>query len=190
MSQPELFSASLSLPEGFAYAPDFLSAAQEQELLERIRALPFEQAHYKQWHARRRIVSFGGRYDFSRNELLAAPPIPEFLLPLRTQVAHWAALSPAAIEHAMIAEYHPGTPLGWHRDVPSFEAIAGISLHGRARLRFRPWPAPAARRVTHAINLEPRSAYAMRGIARWGWQHAVSPTAELRYSITFRTRRS
>lgn len=190
MSQQELFSASLSLPEGFAYAPDFLSAAQEQELLERIRALPFEQAHYKQWHARRRIVSFGGRYDFSRNELLAAPPIPEFLLPLRTQVAHWAALSPAAIEHAMIAEYHPGTPLGWHRDVPSFEAIAGISLHGRARLRFRPWPAPAARRVTRAINLEPRSAYAMRGIARWGWQHAVSPTAELRYSITFRTRRS
>lgn len=32
-----------------------------------------------------------------------------------------------------------------------------------------------------------RSAYAMRGAARWKWQHAISPTKELRYSITFRT---
>jgi alkylated DNA repair dioxygenase AlkB len=190
VTQQELFAASVRLPEGFAYAPDFLSATQEQDLLERIRALPFQEAHYKQWRARRRIVSFGGRYDFGRNELLPAPPLPEFLLPLRAQVAHWAALSPAAIEHAMIAEYQPGTPLGWHRDVPSFEAIAGISLHGRARLRFRPWPPAAGRRAARAITLEPRSAYAIRGAARWGWQHAVSPTQELRYSITFRTRRS
>jgi len=28
----------------------------------------------------------------------------------------------------------------------------------------------------------------MRGAARRQWQHAVSPTRELRYSITFRTR--
>jgi alkylated DNA repair dioxygenase AlkB len=189
VTQQELFGASAPLPDGFAYAPDFLSATQEQELLEAIRALPFEQAHYRQWRARRRIVSFGGRYDFARNELLSAPPIPAFLLPLRAQVAQWAALSPQAIEHAMIAEYRPGTPLGWHRDVPSFEAIAGISLHGRARLRFRPWPPAQGGRAARAINLEPRSAYAMRGAARWGWQHAVSPTPELRYSITFRTRR-
>ena len=38
------------------------------------------------------------------------------------------------------------------------------------------------------IDLEPRSAYLMRGAARWQWQHALSPTRELRYSITFRTR--
>ena len=38
-----------------------------------------------------------------------------------------------------------------------------------------------------AIDLPPRSAYIMRGAARWNWQHAVSPTRELRYSITFRT---
>ncbi len=190
MTQQELFAASLRWPEGFAYAPDFLSATQEQELLERIRVLPFQEAHYKQWRARRRIVSFGGRYDFARNELLPAPPIPEFLMPLREQVAHWAALSLAAIEHAMIAEYQPGTPLGWHREVPSFEAIVGVSLHGRARLRLRPWPPAAGRRAARAINLEPRSVYAMRGVARWGWQHAVAPTQELRYSLTFRTRRS
>jgi hypothetical protein len=37
------------------------------------------------------------------------------------------------------------------------------------------------------MDLEPRSAYSITGHARWGWQHAISPTKELRYSITFRT---
>lgn len=90
----------------------------------------------------------------------------------------------------MIAEYRPSTPLGWHRDVPQFEDVLGVSLLGHARLRFRPWPPAPGRRATWKIHLEPRSAYLMRGAARWQWQHAVSPTRELRYSITFRTRNS
>jgi alkylated DNA repair dioxygenase AlkB len=87
----------------------------------------------------------------------------------------------------MIAEYLPGTPLGWHRDVPQFEQIIGVSLLGHARLRFRPYPPAAGQRTMFVIDLPPRSAYIMRGSARWNWQHAVSPTRELRYSITFRT---
>jgi hypothetical protein len=35
----------------------------------------------------------------------------------------------------------------------------------------------------------PRSIYLLRGTARWGWQHSVSPTKLLRYSITLRTSR-
>ena len=89
----------------------------------------------------------------------------------------------------MVAEYQPSTPLGWHRDVPDFEVVMGVSLLGRARLRFRPWPPKPNARTTFAVELEPRSAYVMRDEARWHWQHAVSPTKELRYSITFRTKR-
>jgi alkylated DNA repair dioxygenase AlkB len=88
----------------------------------------------------------------------------------------------------MVAEYPPATPLGWHRDVPDFELIMGVSLLGHARLRFRPWPPKPNARTTFAIELAPRSAYVLRDEARWHWQHAVSPTKELRYSITFRTR--
>ena len=55
-------------------------------------------------------------------------------------------------------------------------------------MRFRPWPPAAGQRATWKIDLEPRSAYQIRGAARWQWQHAVSPTPALRYSITFRTR--
>jgi alkylated DNA repair dioxygenase AlkB len=188
--QAELFAPARSLPEGFVYAPDFLSPASERELLEEIRKLEFREAQYKEWRARRRVVAFGGSYDFSRNRLAPAPPIPEFLHALRADAAAWAALASARIEHAMIAEYRPDTPLGWHRDVPDFEEVIGISLLGHARMRFRPWPPRANERSRWAIELEPRSIYLLRGPARWQWQHAVSPTKELRYSITFRTRRS
>jgi alkylated DNA repair dioxygenase AlkB len=190
VSQQELFTASPPLPDGLTYAPDFLTTAQEGQLLEVIRALPFEQAQYKEWRARRRIVSFGGRYDFSSNELTPAPAIPQFLYPLRAALAGWAGVPVARIAHAMIAEYQPGAPLGWHRDVPQFEDVMGVSLLGHARLRFRPWPPKTGERTTFALDLEPRSAYVLRRAARWEWQHAVSPTKELRYSITFRTRRA
>jgi alkylated DNA repair dioxygenase AlkB len=189
VSQQELFGARANLPSGFVYAAQFVDVTQEARLIEIIRTLPFKEAQYKQWQARRRVVSFGGRYDFTRNELTPAPPIPDFLLPLRAQLAHWAGLEAECIGHAMIAEYQPGTPLGWHRDVPQFESIAGVSLQGHARLRFRPWPPKPAARTQCAIELEPRSAYVLQGAARWSWQHALSPTKELRYSVTFRTRR-
>jgi alkylated DNA repair dioxygenase AlkB len=185
--QAQLLKSAPAWPAGFAYVPEFLSVAQEGELLELIRALPFEAAQYKEWRARRRIVSFGGRYDFTQHELTPAPPIPPFLHPLRAQLAAWAGIPEERLQHAVIAEYQPGTPLGWHRDVPHFEDVLGLSLLGRARLRFRPWPPAAGARATWKIDLEPRSAYQMRGVVRWRWQHAVSPTHELRYSITFRT---
>ena len=188
MIQAQLFATSPAAPPGFTYAPEFLGIAQEAQLLEVIRALPFEAAQYKEWRARRRIVSFGGRYDYSQNELHTAPPIPGFLCPLRTQLARWSGIAEGRMQHATIAEYRPGTQLGWHRDVPEFEDVLGISLLGHARLRFRSWPPASGQRATWKIDLEPRSAYQLRGPARWQWQHAVSPTRELRYSITFRTR--
>lgn len=188
MIQAQLFAAPPAWPPGFTYVPQFLSIEQEAQLLEVIRTLPFEEAQYKEWRARRRIVSYGGRYDFTQQELTRAPPIPQFLQPLRTQLATWAGIPEERIQHAMIAEYRRSTPLGWHRDVPQFEDVMGVSLLGHARLRFRPWPPASGQRATGKIDLEPRSAYLMRGPARWQWQHAVSPTRELRYSITFRTR--
>jgi alkylated DNA repair dioxygenase AlkB len=190
MVQRELFAPPRAVPEGFTYAADFLSAAEEGELLGAIGELKLAPAKYKEWHARRRVVSFGGSYDFNRNELKAAPPIPEFLHDLRGRIARWGGIAAERIQHAMIAEYSPGSPLGWHRDVPQFEEVFGVSLLGHARLRFRPWPPRSGERSAYVLELEPRSAYALRGAARWQWQHAISPTRELRYSITFRTRRA
>ena len=188
MSQTQLFPAP-TFAEGFAYEPGFLSADEEQLLLERIRELPLANAQYKQFSAKRRVVSYGGRYDYNKNELNAADPIPQFLHPLRQRVANWAGCSPEDFTHALVAEYAEGVQLGWHRDVPDFERVAGVSLLSAARMRFRRYP-PSPREKSLAIELAPRSVYRMQGEARWGWQHSVPPVPALRYSITFRTLRT
>jgi alkylated DNA repair dioxygenase AlkB len=177
-------------PDGFRYEESFLGVAEEAQLLADLAPLPFRSAPYKEWTAKRRIVSYGGRYDFGRNELLTAPPIPEFLGPLRLRVAAWAGLAAERLTHAAISEYRSGTQLGWHRDVPQFDEVIGVSLLGYARMRFRPYPPEKGQRGVFALDLAPRSVYLLSGAARWHWQHAISPTPALRYSVTFRTRRA
>jgi alkylated DNA repair dioxygenase AlkB len=188
VKQADLFASGPALPAGFTYRTEFLTAAEEAALLEIFATLPFQEAKYKQFTAKRRIVTYGGRYDFSSNELLPAGPIPEFLYALRERIAEFSGIPVAQLTHAAIAEYRAGTQLGWHRDVPDFEKITGVSLAGTARMRLRPYPPKKGRRdLTLAIDLEPRSVYAIEGEARSAWQHAISPTKELRYSITMRT---
>lgn len=178
-------------PDGFQYRDDFLGRAEEAALLRALQAMPLAPAQYKGYTARREVVSFGGRFDYDTNTLLPGDPVPEVLWPLRARLAGWVGLPADAFEHALVARYAPGTPLGWHRDVPDFEVVAGVSLAGFARMRLRPYP-PVPLREAPAldVDLAPRSIYVMRGAARWDWQHSVAPTEALRWSITFRTRRS
>ena len=184
--QSELFD-EYGGPDGLLYRPRFLSSDEEGELLDAIRALPLREAEYKQWKAKRRIVSYGARYDFDRNELEPAGPVPVFLELLRRRISAETRLAEDALAYALVAEYRPGVQLGWHRDVPNFGDVVGVSLLGPARMRFRPYPPTGRRRAMFALDLEPRSLYVLTGDARWRWQHAISPTKTLRYSITFRT---
>jgi alkylated DNA repair dioxygenase AlkB len=189
MKQGELFRIPQALPRGFVYQPDFINREEEVFLLDEIRNLPLAEAKYKEYTAKRRIVSYGGTYDYSNNELMPAGPIPPFLHPLRERIAAWVNVPATRFGHALIAEYKTGTQLGWHRDVPEFEMIVGVSLAGYCRMRLRRYPPKSGRATeTLSLDLEPRSVYSMRGEARWGWQHSVPPTKTLRYSITFRTR--
>ena len=183
--QVELFGGVPALPEGFIFATDFISVEEERALLGAIGNVQLEQAKYKAYTARRRIAYFGFGYDFSANRLGEAPPAPAFLEPLRDKVARWMGVAPAALEQALLTEYRPGTPLGWHRDAPDFERVAGVSLGGWARMRLRRYPPAKDKPIV--VELAPRSAYQMTGTARWGWQHSIAPMRELRYSITFRT---
>ena len=187
MTQAALF-ADAALPPGFAYAEGFLSEEAERAALAAIARLDLREARYKQYTARRRVASFGAGYDFDANELTPAPTLAPFLEPLRDQAARWAGVDPLEFGYALVAEYRPGTPLGWHRDVPQFESILGLSLGSPCTMRLRRYP-PRAGEPIFTLRLAPRSVYALRGEARWAWQHAIAPTPALRYSITFRTRR-
>lgn len=192
MSQSDLFGTpGPQLPEGMRFEDDFLSPEEEAHLIAIVERLPLANMKYQQYEALRRVVSYGGRYDFSAQRLNAAEPLPAWLDPLRRRAGAWAGVAPEAFTQALVAEYQPGTPLGWHRDVPDFEDIVGISLGNDAVMRFRPYPHEKGRRGdVLKITLPPRSIYLLRGASRWAWQHTVSPTKALRYSITLRTARN
>lgn len=178
------------LPQGMIYQGDFLTTAEEQNLVALIRGWPLKAMRYKAYTARRRVLSFGGAYDFNADRLRQAPPIPAELEPLRARVAAWIGAKPEAFTQVLVAEYAEGTPLGWHRDVPDFQDIVGVSLLNEALLRLRPWPhEPGKRDGVIKLAIQPRSIYLLRGPARWAWQHSVAPTASLRYSVTLRTAR-
>jgi alkylated DNA repair dioxygenase AlkB len=190
VAQSELFEAEdQALPNGLVYRPEFLSVDEEAALLEAIARLPLHEARYKSYTARRRVASFGSSYDFDAHELQRGGPLPAAFEPLRTRLAQWMGVAAEDLAgNALVAEYRPGTPLGWHRDVPDFERVAGVSLASACRMRFRPYPPNAPRRAqVRTLELAPRSAYLLQGESRWGWQHSIAPTPALRYSITFRT---
>lgn len=184
--QQALFDGEPAGPPGFHYERDFIDSDEERRLLEAISGLPLREADYHGYTAKRRIVSFGAGYDFDANALRAAPPVPPFLHPLRARVAARLGLQAEAFTQALVSEYRPGTRLGWHRDVPDFARVAGVSLGTPCRMRFRPYP-PERGGPVLVLELAPRSMYAFAGAARWKWQHGILPTPGLRYSITFRT---
>jgi alkylated DNA repair dioxygenase AlkB len=185
------------VPAGFHHREDFITPEEESALAGEIQRVEFADFEMRGVIARRRVAFFGHSYDAGR---AASPPIPDFLLPLRARVAVWARLEPDAFAMALINEYRPGAPIGWHRDAPQYAIVAGISLLSACRMRFRPYLSPttaarvraeggARRTMTHEIILEPRSAYLMAGESRNAYEHHIPAVQTLRYSITFRTLR-
>src|SRR5262245_29944113 len=142
-------------PPGFDYRENFIAADEETALLEEIAKVTFSEFEMRGVVARRRVAFFGQSYDGGEVQ-----PFPGFLVPLRKRVAAWAGLEEEAFAMALINEYPPGAPIGWHRDAPQYDIVAGISLLSGCRLRFRPYRPPATtvppgvrRTATHEIVL-------------------------------------
>ena len=70
-------------PEGLRYRADLLDAAEESTLVDQVRQLPFRAFEFHGFTGKRRVVSFGFRYDYEQETSLPAEPIPPFLLALR-----------------------------------------------------------------------------------------------------------
>jgi hypothetical protein len=190
-SQPSLFAPAV--PSGFRYQAGLITVAEEQALAAEITRVDFGPFVMRGVEARRRVAFFGASYGRE-----GAPPMPGFLIELREKVAAWAGIDASAFGMALINEYRPGSPIGWHRDAPQYDVVAGVSLLSSCRMKFRPYVRPSElaggtagrRNATHEVLLEPRSVYLMTGDARSSFEHHIPPVSALRYSVTFRSRRS
>jgi alkylated DNA repair dioxygenase AlkB len=185
--QTDLFAAHTKLPEGFRYAAGVLSHDFESSLIARIRELPFQPFEFHGFLGKRRIVSFGWKYDFTDRLIRKVDDMPAFLHPLRDIAARFADLRPESLQQCLVTEYEAGAGIGWHRDKPEYGDVVGISLLSACPLRLRRKAGAKWERIT--IDVEPRSAYLLRGPSRTEWEHSIDAVEELRYSITFRNLR-
>jgi hypothetical protein len=183
----------VDLPAGFQFRDQFITPAEEHRLLEHINTIEFATFEMRGVVAKRRVAFFGASYDRAEGP---SPPIPDFLTDIRAKLASWAGVEADAFAMALINEYRPGAPIGWHRDAPQYDIVSGVSLLSTCTMRLRPYLSPSEaaksgrRRVTtHELELTPRSAYVMSGDARSRYEHSIPAVTALRYSITFRTLR-
>jgi alkylated DNA repair dioxygenase AlkB len=185
---------ALKALEGLRYRQELIQLNDEVELVAHLQNLSFEEFDFHGFKGKRRVVSFGWRYDYSGSQLRRANDIPDFLLPLRSQAATFAGMQPAELQHVLVTEYAPGAGIGWHRDKAVFGQVIGVSLLSPCVLRFRrkmgesSSPEERRRKQWERVNLfaEPRSAYFLSGPARLDWEHSILRVDELRYAITFR----
>ena len=181
-------AAGPTLPEGFRYQGDVISPDEERAIVARVRELPLREFEFHGYTGKRRVVSFGWRYDFSDRVLHRTDDIPAFLLALREKAASFAGLAPNALQHVLVTEYSEGAAIGWHRDKDVFGDIVGISLLSPCTFRLRRKRGTKWERAS--IIVEPRSAYLLRGPSRTEWEHSIPGVEALRYSITFRNLRA
>jgi alkylated DNA repair dioxygenase AlkB len=149
-----------------------------------IQTLPLQPFQFGEFEGKRRVASFGFRYDYDLRQLKRAEPIPNWLAEIVANVETFGG--PATrIQQVLCTEYGVGVGIGWHRDKPHFDEIFGLSLGSACKFRFRKRAAKTWDRFT--IDAEARSLYVMTGASRQIWEHSIPAVEAPRYSITFRT---
>jgi hypothetical protein len=70
--QPSLFPIRISegLPEGFEYCEQAISSEHESRVLAQLADLSFKEFQFRGFEGKRRVVSFGWRYDFNDHKVL------------------------------------------------------------------------------------------------------------------------
>lgn len=186
----ELFPVPRKLPEGFTYEENFLSPAEESELLKVSAGIEVRPMIFQGYEAKRKTASFGYDYSFDSRKLTKGRETPAGLHWLIEKVAAHINIPADAIAEVLVTEYPIGSVINWHRDAPPFDIIAGISLASDCTFKLRPHDKQKqTRKATISLPVRRRSLYVMSGVSRDEWQHSTAPVEQVRYSITLRTLR-
>jgi alkylated DNA repair dioxygenase AlkB len=172
--QFSLFADRLSGPEGLRYAEEFVSPAAEKTLIGHIAALPLQPFQFGRYEGKRRVASFGFRYDYTMRRLEEADPIPEWLGSIIEKVDAFGGPG-TRIGQVLCTEYDVGVGIGWHRDKPHFDRVFGLSLGSACKFRFRRAAYTKWERGTAAFDLHDVGAVA----AGLGTQHPCRRGAAL-----------
>jgi alkylated DNA repair dioxygenase AlkB len=183
-----LFPREPSFPPGFSYYPDFITEAEETELLKTIFEIELHSFHFQGYEAKRRVASFGYDWNFEKRQLSKGKEMPAVFDWLIEKTANHIAIVKNDFAELLVTEYPVGSVINWHRDAPPFNIIAGISLASDCIFRLRPYEKSRQQRGSLiSFPVQPRSLYMIRDKARTDWEHSTAPVKAVRYSITLRS---
>lgn len=169
--QLALFSRESAGPLGLRYQTDFISEDEETGLIARIRELPLAPFQFGAFEGKRRVASFGWRFDYSVQRLEQADKLPAWITPFLPRIEAFASLPSRTVRQVLCTEYDQGVGIGWHRDKLHFDLIFGLSLASACKFRFRRKASGKWERFT--LEAQPRSLYMMSGEARQVWKHSI-----------------
>ena len=147
--------------------------------------MPLTPFQFGVFEGRRRVASFGWRYDYATQKLETADPLPDWISPYSAKMKSLAKLSSGSVRRCSAPNIDKGVGIGWHRDKAHFDSIFGLSLGSTFNFRFRRRKGEKWEGFT--LEAQPRSLYMMSGESRNLWEHSIPPVEKARYSITFRT---
>ena len=165
-------------PGRFPYRPDLIDQETERSLIGELQKFEFSPFQFHGFEGKRRVVSFGWRYDFNGGGLQTTDTFPLFLIPIRDAAAAAFGLEGASLEQALLIEYGPGASIGWHKDRPVFGDVIGVSLLSPCTFRFRRKAGQSGsgdRSAPAALGLSAAGSIA----ARMGAQHSCCRGAAL-----------
>ena len=182
-------------PEGLIYVDDFVSEAEEAELLHLL-----DVDHVDDWlpDLLRRVQHYGYKYDYRQRRVdrtMELGPLPDSLRSIADRIAVETSMS-TPFDQAIVNEYEPGQGIAEHIDCePCFgDMVATLSLGSDIEMQFGHRPTGGQ----HHQRLRRRSLAILSGPARYEWTHSIAKRKsdrwggprvprERRVSITFRT---
>src|ERR1700692_1133981 len=111
--QLAFFPGPASEPAGLRYTPGLVPPEAKQALIRHIAALPLQPFQFGQYEGKRRVASFGFRYDYTLRRLQEADPIPEWLSRTIEKVETFGGRT-TRVGQVLCTEYDVGVGIGWH----------------------------------------------------------------------------
>jgi alkylated DNA repair dioxygenase AlkB len=158
---PTVEAADVPAIPGLRFLPDYLTEAEEAELVREIDARPWD----TQWKRRRQ--PYGGGYGRSTT----APPIPDWGRRLADRTFA-DGITPVPFDHLLVNEYEPGQGISPHRDYAPFgRTVVSLSLLSPCVMDFR----EVATGRRERLLLPARSLLVLSDAARDEWEHGIAP---------------
>jgi alkylated DNA repair dioxygenase AlkB len=146
---------------GLAYLPEYVTLAEEVDLVQQIDALPWDTT----WERRRQL--YGATYFPGEG---AERPILEWGRALADRL-HREGYSERPFDQLLVNEYEPGHGIALHHDHKPFDrTVVSLSLLSPLVMDFRN-PATGERA---SMLLERRSLLVLSDDARYVWQHGIA----------------